>query len=86
VPVPTRRVLLGWAMAFGPALLWVAFAVWRYGPTRGYGPVLALAVMVGVGVVGLTVVFIAYFPATLERFGLTRFAAWVRTWWDEDAR
>jgi len=83
---PSRREIIAWTMAVGPALLWVAFALWRYGPTRGYWPVLGLALVVGLGIVGLTAVFIAHFPATVERLGFTRFAAWLRTWWDEDAR
>ena len=73
-------------MTFGPALAWVAFALWRYGPSRGYGPVLGLALFAAIGVVGLSAVFIAWFPATVERLGFRRFGAWLRTWWDEDAR
>lgn len=73
-------------MAFGPALAWVAFAMWRYGPTRGYWPVLGLALVAGIGIVGLTAVFIGYFPWAVERLGFRRFGAWLRTWWDEDAR
>ena len=81
-----RRDVLAWVMACGPAVLWVAYAIWRYGPSRGYGPVAGLAVFVGVGVLGLTAVFIAWFPFTVERLGFRRFAAWLRTWWDEDAK
>ncbi len=73
-------------MAFGPAAAWLAFALRRYGPSRGYGRVLALALIAAVGIVGLTAVFIAHFPATVERLGFRRFGAWLRTWWDEDAR
>jgi hypothetical protein len=42
--------------------------------------------MVAVGIVGLTAVFMAYFPATVERLGFRKFGAWLRTWWDEDAK
>jgi hypothetical protein len=73
-------------MGYGPAVAWVVFALWRYGPTRGYWSVLGLALVVGVGIIGLTAVFVAYFPATVERLGFKRFGTWLRTWWDEDAR
>lgn len=73
-------------MGYGPAAAWVAFALARYGPTRGYAPVLALALVVGVGVLGLTAVAIAYVPFLVERAGCRRLGAWLRTWWDEDAR
>ncbi len=80
------RTAIAGLMAYGPAVLWVVFAVWKYGPTRGYWPVLGLALMVGVGIFGLTGVFLAWFPWTVERLGFGRFGAWLRTWWDEDAR
>jgi hypothetical protein len=81
-----RRDIVAWTMAYGPALVWVVLATWKFGSTRGYWRVLGLALVTAVGIVGLTAVFIAYFPWTMERLGLTRFAAWLRTWWDEDAR
>lgn len=62
---------------------WVVFVLWRYG--RSW-PVVALALFVAVGIVGLTGVFMAWFPWTVERLGLTGFGAWLRTWWDEDAK
>jgi cell division protein FtsW (lipid II flippase) len=63
--------------------VWVVFALWRYGPTwKGLG----LALFVAFGIVGLTAVFVAYFPATVERLGFKRFGTWLRTWWDEDAK
>lgn len=49
-------------------------------------PVVGLALFVGVGIVGLSAVFIAHFPATVERLGFRQCGAWLRTWWDEDAR
>ena len=81
-----RRDVTAGAMVYGPAVAWVVLAVRRWGPTRGWWPVLGLALFVGVGILGLTAVFVAYFPATVERLGLRRFGAWLRTWWDEDAR
>jgi hypothetical protein len=73
-------------MGYGPAVAWVVFALWRYGSTRGYWPVLGLALFAGVGIIGLMAVFVAYFPVTVERLGFKRFGTWLRTWWDEDAR
>ncbi len=70
-------------MAYGPALAWVIFAVRTYGSTWS---VLGLALFVGVGIFGLTGVFLAWFPWTVERLGFKRFGAWLRTWWDEDAK
>ena len=73
-------------MGYGPALAWVLFAEWWYGRTLGYWSVLGPALFVALGIVGLTAVFIAHFPATVERLGFRQFGAWLRTWWDEDAR
>jgi hypothetical protein len=81
-----QRAAISWAMCYGPAAAWLVYAMLSYGPTRGYLRVLAIALFVGVAVLGLTAVFIAYFPATIERLGGKRFAAWLRTWWDEDAK
>ncbi len=80
------RDLISVAMAYGPAVLWMALAVWKLGPARGYGSVLPFALLVGIGVFGLSGVLLAWFPWTMERLGFDRFAAWLRTWWDEDAR
>ncbi len=79
------RELLAWAMALAPALAWAAGVVLRYGPTLGYGVAAALAAVTGLGVLGLTSLVLAFLPATLERLGFTRLAAWLRRWWDEDA-
>jgi hypothetical protein len=73
-------------MGYGPAVAWVLFALWKFGPSRGYWPVLALSLFVGLGIVGSTAVFIAFFPVTVERLGFKVFSAWLRTWWDEDAK
>jgi len=73
-------------MCYGPAAAWVVFSVWRYGATRGYWPVVGLALFVGVGILGLTAVFVAYFPATVERLGFKRFGAWLRTSFDAAAK
>ncbi len=70
-------------MAYGPAVVWLAFAIARYG--RSW-PVVLLALFVGVGIFGLTGVLLAWFPWAVERLGLRGFGAWLRTWWDEDAR
>ncbi len=80
------RRILSWLIALGPAVTWLVIAVVKLGPTRGYWPFLGLAFMVAVGIFGLSGVFLAWFPWTMERVGLRRFAAWLRTWWDEDAR
>ncbi len=77
------RTAISSLMAFGPAVAWVAFAVWRYGRTW---PVVGLILFVAVGIFGLTGVFMAWFPWTVERLGLKSFGAWLRTWWDEDAK
>lgn len=80
------RTLISTAMAYGPAVFWIVLALWKFGPTRGFVPVLPLALMVGIGVFGLCGVLLAWFPWTMERLGFERFATWLRTWWDEDAR
>jgi hypothetical protein len=81
-----RRDLLASGLVYGPAVAWLVYAVRAYGPTRGYGRVLPLALVVAVGLVGLMAVFVAYFPVTVERLGFARFGAWLRTWWDRDAK
>jgi hypothetical protein len=73
-------------MLYGPASVWAVFAVIQYAPRIGYARTAVLAFMVGFGILGLTAVFIAYFPSTVERVGWRRFGVWLRTFWDEDAK
>jgi hypothetical protein len=40
----------------------------------------------GVGLLGLSGLFLAYFPLCMKRLGLTRFSAFLRSFWDEDAK
>ena len=77
------RTIISSIMAYGPAVAWVALAIWKYG--RGW-PVIGLIVMVAVGIFGLTGVLLAWLPWTVEKLGFERLGAWLRTWWDEDAR
>ncbi len=80
------RRILSWLIAFGPAVTWLVIAEVKLRPAYGTWPFLGLAFMVAVGIFGLSGVFLAWFPWTMERVGLRRFAAWLRIWWDEDAR
>ncbi len=73
-------------MGYGPAAAWVAFVLARYGPRIGYGAAAALGLFTGLGVLGLTALFVAYFPSTVERLGFRRLGAFLRRFWDEDAR
>jgi hypothetical protein len=82
----SARAVLNWAMAFGPAAAWVGWVVARYGPQAGWARALALGTFTGLGVLGVTALLIAYLPFTVERLGFRRLGAWLRTWWDEDAR
>ncbi len=75
-----------WIMGYGPAAAWVLFVVARYGPRIGYGGAAALGLFTGLGVLGLTALFVAYFPAAVERLGFRGVAAFLRRVWDEDAR
>lgn len=83
---PRVRRLLAGLIGFGPGLAWFAAVAVRYRASPDRGAALALGAVTAVGVVGLSGVFLAWFPYAVERFGLRRFGAWLRRWWDEDAR
>lgn len=83
---PHRDGPLTWVVGFGPAIAWVAVVTIHFGPSRGYGVVLAVALISGLGVLGLSALVLAFLPAALERVGLKRFAAVLRRAWDRDAR
>jgi hypothetical protein len=83
--VRARRVVVA-LVGFGPALAWVAWMTLRYEPSLGPGRALALATFTGLGVLGLSALVLAWTPSLLERAGLRRAAAWLRRYWDEDAR
>jgi hypothetical protein len=80
-----RDGALAWIVGFGPAVAWVTALTLHYGPTRGYAPVILVALLSGLGVLGLSALTLAYLPAGLERAGLRRAAAALRRAWDRDA-
>jgi hypothetical protein len=80
------RSAIAWAMITGPALVWIAVVAAMLGPQRGYPWAFAFGIFTGLAVLGLTALFVAYFPWTVERLGFGRFGAWLRRWWDEDAK
>jgi hypothetical protein len=82
----SARSALSWLLGLGPAVAVFLYCLWGYGPSRGYWFVLPFALFIGVGVLGATGVFVAYFPLTVEKLGMERLGAWLRTWWDHDAR
>jgi hypothetical protein len=73
-------------LGFGPGLACLAWVGLRWGPTMGWPLSLALGAVIGLGVVGLSALVLAWLPFGLERAGLRPAAAWLRRWWDEDAR
>jgi hypothetical protein len=83
---PRARSLTATFLTFGPACAWLAFLLLRYGPERDLRWTLAYGLLSSLGVLGLSTVFVAWLPWAAERLGLRRFGAWLRTWWDEDAR
>ena len=80
-----RRVVTA-LVGFGPALAWVTWMTLRYRGAIGPGRAVALACFTGLGVLGLSALVLAWTPALLERVGLRRAGAWLRRYWDEDAR
>jgi hypothetical protein len=83
--VRARRVVVA-LVGFGPALLWVIGMTLRFRGALGTGRALALAAFTGLGVLGLSALVLAWTPSLLERAGMRRAAAWLRRYWDEDAR
>jgi hypothetical protein len=73
-------------VGFGPAIAWVAWVSFRLRVAIGPGRALAIAAFTGLGVLGLSSLVLAWTPALLERMGLRRAGAWLRRYWDEDAR
>ena len=80
-----RRVVVA-LVGFGPALAWVAWMTLRFERSLGLGRTIALASFTGLGVLGLSSLVLAWTPALLERAGMRRAGAWLRRYWDEDAR
>jgi hypothetical protein len=80
------RGLVTLLVGFGPALAWVAWMTLRYRPVLGWGRAAALAAFTGLGVLGLSSLVLAWTPWLLERAGFRRGGAWLRKYWDEDAR
>jgi hypothetical protein len=83
--VRARRVVTA-VVGFGPAIAWVAWITLTFRPALGWGRALAIAAFTGLGVLGLSSLVLAWTPAILERMGLRRAGAWLRRYWDEDAR
>jgi len=81
------RQAAAWLMALGPGAgvaTWVALR-WAPGPL-GLPRALLLGAVLGLGVVGLMALLLAWLPWTLERLGMAPLARWLRGWWDPDAR
>jgi hypothetical protein len=78
--------LLVSVVAYGPAVACVTWVLARIGPERGFALASLVAALVGLGVLGLSALTLAYLPAALEILGLRDLAARLRRWWDRDAR
>ena len=84
--VRRTRTLIASLIGFGPGLAWFAAVAVRYHASPDRTAALALGALTALGVMGLSGVFLAWFPYTVERLGFRRFGTWLRGWWDEDAR
>ncbi len=73
-------------MGYGPAVAWVSAILLINRDRLGSWRALAFAIFTGLGILGLTALVLAWLPATVERLGFERFGAWLRRFWDEDAR
>ncbi len=81
-----RRRLVVAAIAYGPTIAWIVVLVVAFGPSRlGWVRAAALAVLTGIGILGLTGLVLAFLPAAMERLGFRRAGAFLRRWWDEEA-
>jgi apolipoprotein N-acyltransferase len=78
--------LLAWVIGFGPALACAAWVLVRLGPDHGFALAALVAGLLGLGVLGLSALTLAFLPATLERLGLGGLASHLRRRWDRDAR
>jgi hypothetical protein len=78
--------LLVSVIAYGPAIACVAWVLARVGRSQGFALASLVAALVGLGVLGLSALTLAYLPATLELLGLPGLAGRLRRWWDRDAR
>lgn len=81
------KTVISSVVGYGPALASFVAVLLLRGPTaEGWGPTVVVGLMLGLGVLGLSALVLAWLPWTLERMGQPRIAAWLRRHWDEDAR
>jgi hypothetical protein len=85
-PMAFPRQAVVWTIAYGPAAAWIVCVVLRWGPQLGPLRALAVGVFSGLGILGLSAMLLAWLPFLVERLGLRRAGAFLRRWWDEDAR